>query len=335
MYVVVAMHITLLVQNVCSCSNAHNVACFVIASSRTVIPVSTPDVSTSTTTQSSMRKHPTTPDFVILNKPVLDLHMTAVNHQVNRPWRVTALPGGEAAVVNAGNLVVKINKAGQTIKQLYSCSCNLFNHIWGLLLLGSNLYVTHKNGTIAEIQPHTGKLLNVYNVSDVGHLNYFGSLWSEPSKVPNTDILLLTDSRKGEVFSYNLTSRHKNVHLRGLSGPRSVSYSFSDNYTSYIVCDTEHNMTNIYNLSWNLLISFGGYGEQHKPHAAIVSYNNTILVSDTFNNRISVFTTDGVFLYHLLTQSDGINRPAALSYYQPYLWVVNNFNKLYRFRFYE
>ena len=284
-----------------------------------------------------MRNHQTTPDLVILNKPVLDLNVTAVNHQVNRPWRVAALPSGEAAVVNVGNLVVRINKAGQTIKELYSCRCDSSNAIWGLLLLGSNLYVTHKNGTIVEVQPHTGQLLDVYNVSDVGRLNYFGSLWSDPSKIPNTDILLLTDSSKGEVFSYNLTSGHKKVHLRGLSGPRSLSYSFSDNYTSYIVCETKHSMINIYNSSWNLSISSGGFGKSdgklHEPHAAIVFYNNTILVSDTFNDRISVFTTDGVFLYHLLTQSDGINRPAALSYYKPYLFVVNNFGKLYRFRY--
>ena len=121
--------------------------------------VSTPDVSTSTTTQSSARIHPTTPDLGILKKPVLDLNVTAVNHQINRPWRIAALPRGEAAVVNVGNLVVRINKAGQTIKELYSCSCDLFNHIWGLLLLGSNLYVTHKNGSIVEIQPHTGQLM--------------------------------------------------------------------------------------------------------------------------------------------------------------------------------
>ena len=302
MCVAVAMHITLLVQrvmNVCSCSNTHNVACFVTASSRTVIPVSTPGVSTSTTKQSSVRKHQTIPDLEIINKPILNLNMTAVNHQVNQPWRIAALNGGEAAVVNVGNLVVRINKAGQTIKELYSCRCDSSNAIWGLLLLGSNLYVPHKNGSIVEIRPHTGQLLDVYNVSDVGRLNYFGSLWSEPSKIPNTEILLLTDSSKGEVFSYNLTSGHKHVHLRGLSGPRTVSYSFSANYTSYIVCETEHYVINIYNSSWKLLISFGGYrksdGELHDPHAAIFSYNNTILVSDTFNNRISEFTTDGMF----------------------------------------
>ena len=291
---------------------------------------STPDVSAP----------PTTTDLVRLIKAVLDLDVTAVNSQITSPWRVAALPGGEAAVVNEYSEVVKINKTGQTIKELYSCSCDLSNHINGLLLLGYNLYVTHKNGTIVEIQPHTGQLLDVYHIPDVGYIHHHGSLWSDPSKIPNTDILLLTDSVKGEVFSYNLTSRHKEVQLRGLSGPRSVSYSFSGNDTSYIVCERDHNMISIYNSNWNFVSSFGNYGKSDGdldyPYAAIISSNDSLSVSDSHNHRISVFTTDGVFLYHLLTQSDGINYPFALSYYKPYLWVVDlGNNQLYRYRLFE
>ena len=298
------------------------------ATYKTVAPTRTPEVSVPPTTTSSVR----------LDKPVLDLNVRAVNHQINSPWRVAALPAGEAAVVIDGNQVVKINKTGQTVKELYSCRCDSSNHIWGLLLLGSNLYVTHKKGIIVEIQPHRGQLLNVYNVSDVGIINYFGSLWSDPSKIPNTDILLLTDFGINEVFSYNLTSRHKQVHLTGLSDPRSVSYSFYDNSTHYIVCQYGDNTISIYNSSWDHVSSFGGSGSSdgylHGPHAAIMSYNNTILVSDYNNNRVSVFTADGVFLYHLLTQSDGIYRPHALSYYKPYLWVITGAT-LYRYRLFE
>ena len=144
--------------------------------------------------------------------------------------------------------------------------------------------------------------------------------WSEPSKFPNTDILLLPDINKGEVFSYNLTSRHKKVHLTGLSYPSSVSYSFYNNSTYYIVCQQGLHTVSIYNSSWDLVSSFGDYdggdGYLYYLLASIMSYNNTILVSDYYNHRIrvSVFTTDGMFLYHLLTQSDGIYRPSALSY---------------------
>ena len=138
--------------------------------------------------------------------------MTAVNNQITNPRYVAALPEGEAAVVDGYRQVVKINKTGQIIKELYNCHlCH--DYIEGLLLLGSNLYVTHSNGTIVEIQPHTGDLLNVYNIPDVSYINHYGSLWSDPANIPNTDILL-PDYSKYEVFSYNLTSRHKKSLLQ-------------------------------------------------------------------------------------------------------------------------
>ena len=278
----------------------------------------------------------TTP--VRLNKPVLDLDVTTVNNEITYPRFVAALPEGDAAVVNGGSQVVKINKTGHTIKELYNCqSCS---NIRGLLLLGSNLYVIHANGTVVEIQHHMGDLLDVYHIPYVYYIRHFGSLWSDPSKIPNTDILLLPDSNKGEVFSYNLTSRHKQVHLTGLWGPTSVSYSFYNNSTHYIVCQLYSHTISIYNSSWDLVSSFGGSGSSDgdldSPLAAIMSYNNTILVSDYYNHRISVFTTDGVFLYHLLTQFDGIYSPQALSYNKPYLWVVDVYSyKLYRYKLSE
>ena len=266
-------------------------------------------------------------------KAILDLNVTAVNKEITRPEFVAALPEGEAAVVNGWSQVVKINKTGQTIKELYNCQ--LCYNIEGLLSLGSNLYVIHDNGTVVEIHTHTGQLLNVYNIANVSSIRHHGSLWSDPSKIPNTDILLLSDMWKSEVFSYNLTSRHKQVHLTGLSYPSSVSYSFYNNSTHYIVCQQGRDTISIYNSSWDLVSSFGGYGFSdgylYYPTAAIMSYNNNILVSDRDNNRISVFTTDGVFLYHLLTQSDGINYPSALSYYKSYLWVANINGHLYRY----
>ena len=296
----------------------------------------TPHSTTQTVTSSPTTMGLTTSDPAPTSAPVkaiLDLNVTAVNNQINNPWHVAALPEGEATVVNDGSQVVKINKTGHTIKELYDCqSCR---NIYGLLLLGSNLYVIHKNGTIVEIQTHTGQLLNVYHISDVNFINHYGSLWSDPSKIPNTDILLLPDFYEYEVFSYNLTSKRKQVHLTSLSYPSSVSYSFYNNSTHYIVCQFGIHTISIYNSSWDLVSSFGGHGSSDgnliRPYAAIMSYNNNILVSDRYNNRVSVFTTDGVFLYHLLTQSDGIYRPVALSYYKPYLWMVANDRHLYRY----
>ena len=292
------------------------------ASTTHIIPTGTHEVTSHTTP-------------VTLNKPVLDLNVTAVNNQINDPRIVAALSSGEAAVLNFPGQVVKINNTGHTVKELYKCqSCH---NIYGLYLLGSNLYVFYDNGTIVEIQSHTGKLLGVYRIHNVMFFQQYGSLWLDPSKIINNDILLLADSAKGEVFSYNLISKHKQVHLSGLSYPISVSYSFYDNSTHYVVCQHSSDIISVHNSSWELVSSFGGPGTGdgylRGPFSAIMTFKSTVIVSDANNNRISVFTTDGVFLYHLFTQSDGINGPTALSYHEPYLWAVNfKKNELYRYR---
>ena len=224
---------------------------------------------------------------------------------------MAALPFGEAAVADDQSKVVKINNAGQSIKVLYDC--NSCRNISGLILLGNYLYVVHYNGTILKIQPDTGELFNVYYIPDVSYATYSCSLWFNPA-VPNPDILLLAEAVKGEVFSYNLSSGEKQVHVTGLSYPRCASYMFSDSSTGYIVNDYNKKKINIYDASWEIKSTFGGFFAS----AAVMTSNNSVLVTDFDNNRISEFTTKGVFLHHLLTD---ISYPFGISYYEPYLWV--------------
>ena len=90
-------------------------------------------------------------------------------------------------------------------------------------------------------------------------------------------------------------------------------------------------MINVYNSSWYLVSSFGGEGagdgDLNSLTAAILSSNETILVSDTSNNRISVFATKGDFLYHLQMNEIQIESPTALSYVKPFLWIAHYTNK--------
>ena len=255
-------------------------------------------------------------------EPVLpDLEVSDVNNQITSPLFVAALPSGEAAVVSDFSQVVKINNAGGTVNVLYDC--NSCYSIYGLLLLGSYLYVTHYDGTIVEINPYTGDLRSVYHIPDVVTVTHYGSLWFDPS-FPDPDILLLTDYDKGEVFSYDLTSGNKQVHVTNLDYPTSVSYIFNSTNTSYILC--HNNMVNIYNSNWKLYSSF--QGNLDSPVAAIMSSNNTLLVSNS-NGGVSVFTTEGDFLYNLPIQ---MQYPLALSYFKPYLWISHDETGLYRYR---
>ena len=265
-----------------------------------------------------------------------DLDVTDVNSELTDPTFVAALPSGEACVVNGNRQVVKIDSQGQTVKTLYECSqCT---RIGGLLLLGSNLYVAHENGTLVEMEPHTGEVFNVYQIPDVGVIFHHGSLGSDPSKIPNTDRILLADFDKGKVFFYYFASGDKQVHVSDLFFPKSVSYMFSGDSVYYVVCESGFDMIHVYDSSWNIVSSFGDSGsedgELDSPYAAIVTSTNTIIVSDFYNNRLSVFTKERGFRYHIPI---AILKPDSLSYFEPYLWVrrfksADSSHGLFRYR---
>ena len=270
---------------------------------------------TSGTTITPVTRSVTTPEQVLP-----DLEVTSVNKQILDPDFTNALPGGEAYVVNRNSQVMKLNNTGHTVKMLYDC--NLCDDIGGLFLLGSYLYVVHGNGTTLEIQPHTGQLHKTYNIPNVTSVGNNAPLWSDPSEIPHTDIVHLIDYREKNVFSYNLTSGVKQVHVSGLNGPTSVSYSISDDSIYYIVCEMSNHKIHVYNSSWGRVNSFGGYGtgdgDLRYPTAAIGFSNNSIIVS---GSRISVFTRNGDFLYHLLIDLIDLE---SLSYFRPYLWIEHN-----------
>ena len=243
------------------------------------------------------------------------MEVTEVNNELTYPSFVAALPSAEAAIVHQ-NQVLKIDSQGQTVEVLYECdSCFIF----GLTLLGSNLYAIQRNGIIVKI----GTNNIVYTIPDVERIKQYGSQWSYPSEIPNTDTLLLCDNNKGEVFSYNVSSEHKKVLMTGFEGPTSVSCSISDNKIVYLVCDQKSNLIKVYDSLWVLVSSFGnaGSGEMHYPWAAIMSPNNTIIASH--NGYPFEFSINGEFLREI--RIEGLSFPtSAMSYSEPYLWVAHS-----------
>ena len=288
---------------------------------KTILTASTTTTGESTT--APVEEQVTTAEINIPTTPMTilpDLEVTDVSWQLDDLFNTAALPSGEAIVVQISSLVVKINNTGHTVKELYDC--NVCYEIRGLLLLGSYLYVVHTNGTVLEMEPNTGELINVYTIPDVSYLLHYSSLGADPFQIPDTDILLLADRTKGEVISYKLSSGEKIVHLTGLGNPTSVSYSFSDESVYYVVCQSTNHIVTVYDSAWNLLSTIQGEDEETELHAvaAIVTMNNSVMVSDKFHSRISVFDIQGAFLFNF--PAEGIPSPLSLSYYKPYLWVA-------------
>ena len=110
----------------------------------------------------------------------------------------------------------------------------------------------------------------------------------------------------------------------------------------YIVCEGFRHRINVYNQTWDLIRTIGtrgsNDGELNYPISAVVSDEDTIIISDYWNHRISEFSFNGTFLRHLLVRSDGIYRPFSMSYYYPHLWLVYGDYppfKLYRYNLYR
>ena len=72
------------------------------------------------------------------------------------------------------------------------------------------------------------------------------------------------------------------------------------------------------------------------PLAAVVSEEETIIVSDFTEHRVSEFSLNGTFLRHLLVESDFIDWPRSMSYYYPHLWLTHGkyYDTLYRYKLY-
>ena len=286
--------------------------------------------------------------------PVLDLNMTDVNPQMTWIRAVAALPDGGAFVYNYVRSnrtyqVWRVNVTGQVIQHVYQCvgcfyneSGRLYASITGLLVLNNNLYVIHYNGTLLEFDINNTNTVQVYQVPDVRYMHHTGSLSYHPSFITHPDLLLLADFDKGEIFSYNVTSKNKQVHLTGLRGPTSVSFMTYNSHLYYVVCEWLHHQVHVYNSTWSLYKTLGGKGsgdgQLSYPVSAIGLPDGSVIISDYGNKRVSLFNIRGRIVRHILTRSDGLSGPWAMSISLPYLWLIDDqgwpIYRLYRYKLY-
>ena len=174
-----------------------------------------------------------------------------------------------------------------------------------------------------------GRVINVSTIPDVRFVIHTGSLYSNPDKIPDKQTLLLCDWYKHEVFTFKPSTGQKKVHVTGLRFPQSVSYFFYNNTVYYIVCERTAYSIAVYNNTWDRIRTIGRYGsndgELNWPLSAIVSDEDTIIISDRGNHHISEFSFNGTFLHHLLVRSDDIDYPHSMSFYHPHLWLNHGY----------
>ena len=219
--------------------------------------------------------------------------------------------------------VSRLSDRGEVIRDLITTD----KDIRGFILMSNNeCLILHKD-SLQRVRIEDGQVLGSgYEVPDVGVL-------VDGIRIDD-DQVLLVDINKGEVITYNMKTRNKHVVIDKLNHPTSVDKAVTDQGMSYIVNEQSAHTVRVYNDRWRLVTSIGGKGDRdgrlYYPDTARVLNDNTVIVADFRNNRISRFTIQGDFIDHVIKQSDGITEPTRLAVQYPYVWVSGGNIKCYQ-----
>ena len=211
--------------------------------------------------------------------------------------------------------VSRLSDRGEVIRDLITTD----KGIRGFILMSNNECLILHTNSLQRVRIEDGQVLGSgYKVPDVGGL-------CDGIRIDD-DQVLLVDYYKGEVITYNMKTRNKHVVIDKLDSPSSVDKAVTDQGVFYIVNEYRAHTVSVYNDRWRLVTSIGGQGYSdgrlNNPQTARVLPDNTVIVADYDNNRISRFTIQGDFIDHVIKQSDGISQPTRLAVQYPYVWVV-------------
>ena len=256
--------------------------------------------------------------------PVLKLDVRASNTDLGGPlYSMLPLQDGTVLVHHKKDNkhhVIRLSDRGVVIRNLITTD----KYIIGFILMSTTeCLILHKDGSLQSVRIEDGQVLGSgYEVPDVERL-YDGIRIDD-------DQVLLVDFNKGEVVKYNIKTRNKHVVIDKLDHPTSVDKAVTDQGVFYIVIECWADRVRVYNDSWGLVRSIGGYGDGdgrlNNPLTARVLPDNTFIISDNINSRISRFTIQGYFINHVIKQSDGILKPTRLAVQYPYVWVAGGYS---------
>ena len=244
---------------------------------------------------------------------------------------VAALPNGQAvAHISSNDTVVRVENF-QIIRDLYTAV-----DIRGLQVQGSNLFVAHGNGQVVEMRPQDGFILQVYNTG-ITNLRNYGSHYTDLCDI-DLNVLLFASLYSGEVYSYNISSQTKKVHVDNLNRPMTVTRGCVNGSVVYVVTLRYGHKVQVYNATWSLMTSLGRLGandgEMNNPLSAVIFGQSNIFVADHNHSRVSMFTLDGQFVKHIIIYDvpyyERRYYPKSLSIRGKYLWISTSDGRLTR-----
>ena len=221
-----------------------------------------------------------------------------------------------------------MNSVGVIEQDLYTGSL-----VRGLLVQGPDLFILHINGTIVQVQLNDGLILNVSHTG-IGNLHNFASYQTDMCKVPY-GIVHFTSLHYDLVYAYSISSQTLNVLVENLNKPYSVTPACINCSIVYVVTERDAHKVHIYNASWSLMTSFGGFGtgdgQLNTPRSSVMSDKGHIYVADYQNYRVSMFRSDGLFVKHIITYYESNERPMTLSVRGKHLCVTTIEGRLTRY----
>ena len=225
--------------------------------------------------------------------------------------------------------VSRLSDRGDVIRNLIATD----KEITGLILISdTECLILHKDGSLQCVRIEDGQVLGSgYKVPDV--------TWLCDGIRIDEDQVLMVDSIKGEVITYNMKTRDKHVVIDELDDPTSVDKAVTDQGVFYVVNEEGAHTVRVYNDRWRLVTSIGSHGKDdgclNRPETARVLPDNTVIVADWGNHSISRFTIEGDFIDHVIKQSDGISYPSRLALQYPYVWVAYGYYDLKCYQTYQ
>ena len=260
------------------------------------------------------------PEDVVGKKLVVSKLLLNVNKsdEINCGFQI-AFIGSDVVLIsnNKPAQVTRLNPQGQLVGRYYAKDKD--QDVNGLAVYKDKVYIVQKK-SITVISHTDGQQTAVYKPQ-------INSMYR--ILVEDNNTIFVSDYRSpGCIYKYDTERNKTEVMVRNLNYPTYMSLMNTQQGDRYVVTELGTSMIKIYDSGWNLIHTFGGRGNQDGklslPYATAVTETG-ILVSQSFNNRISHFTKEGTFISHLITKQDleTVNTPDGMTYKYPYIWVCS------------
>ena len=237
------------------------------------------------------------------------------NQKWGRPWNISSVDDDCVLISDWDKNFITMaycsDKPSVKIPAQYGC-------VKDACLFKDSLYTAYKNfitkrtfnnGTPGPEVKYNPDINNIYSM-----------------KVLNESCVLLLSRSKNSITEFNPNNNQSKIAVSDLNEPVNINIMRSEGEVLYLVSCYGTHSVGIYDEGWKLVRTFGergqADGQMWNPWGTTITKQG-ILVADTSNSRISLYSTEGKFIKYILTRDDGIGSPMGIIFTRPFLWLTH------------